>query len=303
MNGKFKVHVRSVHRDLELGPNTTILETALSAGLNYPFSCKSGRCGNCKSRLHKGEVEHLNHSRFALTDEDKTQGLILACRAVPKSDVEVSWIQETVTEISPGKFSTVVLSKQLITHDTYHLVLSAPENFKFRPGQFAMLNLAGLPARSYSMASQPGSGELHFYIRQISGGLVSEKGLLAVQKNDVIGIEGPFGTSFLEMSHTGPILAVGGGSGIAPIRSIIDHALENGMRQPIHLYFGVREERDIYLVEHFQKLEMDYSNFRFKIAVDRGADNVTLFSGRVGDLVLKDWPEFSGEWRGYMLTI
>lgn len=300
MNEKFKVHIRSVSRDLEAEAESTILSTALNAGVNYPFSCKSGRCGNCKSRLHSGEVDHLSHSRFTLTEEDKAQGLILACRAIPKSDVEVSWLQEAIAEISSRKFNASVVSKELITHDTYHLILRVTEKFEFYPGQFAMLRLPGFPERSYSMANQPGSEELHFYIRQTPGGRFSEQGLSIIKQDDGLEIEGPFGTSYLEKSHTGPILAVGGGSGIAPIRSIIDHALEDGMRQPIHLYFGVREERDIYLVGHFQKLEANYSNFHFRVVVDRGATDKRFFSGRVGDLVLKDWPEFSGEWRAYM---
>lgn len=300
MSGNFKVHIRSAAQEIEVEPNSTVLAAALDAGINYPFSCKSGRCGNCKSRLHTGEVDHLSHSRFALTEENKAQGLFLACRAVPKSDLEVSWLQETIAEISPRKVKATVISKELFTHDTYHLVLKTLEKFEFYPGQFAMLNLPGLPARSYSMASQPDSDEIHFYIRQIPGGRVSEQGLATLQKDDLLEIEGPFGNSFLEKSHTGPILAVAGGSGIAPVRSIIDGALRNGMRQQIHLYFGVREERDIYLLDYFKQLETQYTNFRFQIAVDRGTSDTRFFSGRVGDLVLQEWPEFLGEWRAYM---
>jgi CDP-4-dehydro-6-deoxyglucose reductase/ferredoxin-NAD(P)+ reductase (naphthalene dioxygenase ferredoxin-specific) len=68
----------------------TIPEAALADGIAYPHGCHSSRCGSCKSRLVSGAVDLLDHSRFALSEEEQAQGLILACRAIPRTDAIVA---------------------------------------------------------------------------------------------------------------------------------------------------------------------------------------------------------------------
>lgn len=86
------VDIRQARVSLEVQEGQTILDAALAAGIPYPHGCRSGRCGSCKSRLIEGEVELLQHSRFALSEEEKADGLILACRAVPQTDAAVAWL-------------------------------------------------------------------------------------------------------------------------------------------------------------------------------------------------------------------
>jgi ferredoxin len=90
----FSVRVRGADATLDVGPDDTILEAALDAGINYPYGCTSGYCGECKSRLHAGEVEMLSHAVFALTADERKSGLILACQAIPLSDCEVAWLAD-----------------------------------------------------------------------------------------------------------------------------------------------------------------------------------------------------------------
>lgn len=303
MNFSHKIKVSSSSKEILAYPGETVLDAALREGIKYPFSCNAGRCGTCKSRLLYGEVEHLSHNRFTLSEKEKSEGLTLACRAIPKTDVHVAPLHEVKSEIPQTCESLRVISKTSLTHDTTHLILGSPDEsvrLRFLPGQFAMLTIPGFPQRSYSMSNQPGSGELHFYIRQILGGRFSDHALAKLKVDDMIEVRGPYGDSYLETSHIGPILLVAGGLGIAPVQSILQHALSIGMRQLIYLYFGVREARDVYLAEHFQQLAKIYSNFRFHIAVDHGSDEPDHFLGRVGDLVLNHWPEFDGEWRAYL---
>ena len=87
-----KVDIRQADRTVMVGDGQTILEAALHAGIHYPHGCRSGRCGACKSRLIAGEVAMLPYTRFALTPEEKAQGLILACRAQLLTDIEVAWL-------------------------------------------------------------------------------------------------------------------------------------------------------------------------------------------------------------------
>jgi CDP-4-dehydro-6-deoxyglucose reductase/ferredoxin-NAD(P)+ reductase (naphthalene dioxygenase ferredoxin-specific) len=93
----FLAHLPVAGRTIHVGPDQTILAAALAAGVDYPHGCRSGRCGSCKSRLASGSVTLLPHSRFALSDQEKAAGLILACRATPQTEVTVTWnpVEET----------------------------------------------------------------------------------------------------------------------------------------------------------------------------------------------------------------
>lgn len=88
------VTLLNIGRTIAVAKGQTILSAALEAGIDYPHGCKSGRCGTCKSRLLEGEVDLLDHSRFALTADEREAGLILACRAVPTTDATVTWLGE-----------------------------------------------------------------------------------------------------------------------------------------------------------------------------------------------------------------
>jgi ferredoxin len=101
----FKVRITSADRTIDVPARTTILDAALDAGLSFPFGCQSGNCGACKSLLVTGEVTMKGYSEFALSDEEKARGLILACRAVPRAACEVAWLEEGRPDRSPAAAS------------------------------------------------------------------------------------------------------------------------------------------------------------------------------------------------------
>ncbi len=298
---KHKVRLLSSSQEFEVNEDETILSAALRSGIPYPYSCQAGRCGACKSRVSTGEVEHLSHLRFTLTEQEKSEGIILACRAKPKSALELSWLGGSDQEFLPKNFEAEVIKKESLTHDTYRIfaqVLNA--DLTFHPGQFAMLQFAGFQARSYSMANQPGDKTLEFFIRRVPQGIVSSYVADSLKVGERISIQGPFGQSYLRKEHTGPILAVAGGSGLSAIKSIIDGALLTSMKQKISLYIGARTQSDLYLTDYFVELDARYPHFTAHFAVDAGLNAACIRSGRVGDAVLSDWPGFSGDWRAYL---
>jgi CDP-4-dehydro-6-deoxyglucose reductase/ferredoxin-NAD(P)+ reductase (naphthalene dioxygenase ferredoxin-specific) len=149
------------------------------------------------------------------------------------------------------------------------------------------------------MANRPGDPELEFHIRRVPGGAATARIHALLKLGDAVTVEGPFGSSYLREKHAGPILCVAGGSGLAPIKSIVETALAHGMRQPIHVYFGARTERDLYLVDHFQGLEARHTNLTFTPVLSEAAPQPRWRTGLVTDAVGQDLQDLDG-WKAYV---
>jgi len=302
MNSK-RVDLPQAGASIEVAPGQTILEAALASGIAYPHGCRSGRCGSCKSRLNSGEVALREHSRFALSVEEKAEGLILACRAIPKTDATVTWLggADELADHPRRRLQCSVVGIEDVTHDI-KIVRVRPKDGRpvsFTAGQFARVTFPATPTRDYSMANPPGADELEFHIRRVPDGVASNLIHSVLDLGDPVMVEGPFGSSFLREKHAGPILCVAGGSGLAPIKSIVETALARGMRQPIHVYFGVRTENDLYLVDHFEGLASIHGNLAFTPVLSDQASGTALRTGYVDAVVAKDLPDLDG-WKAYI---
>jgi CDP-4-dehydro-6-deoxyglucose reductase/ferredoxin-NAD(P)+ reductase (naphthalene dioxygenase ferredoxin-specific) len=275
----------------------TILEAALAQGVPYPHGCRSGNCGACKSTLEAGEVELAPYSEFALTDEERAGGLILACRATPWSDATVAWLETDEVAVHPRRqLDCRVAALDDLTHDIRRVRLEILSGgpFAFSAGQYASLSFADLPPRDYSMANRPDEALLEFHIRHVAGGASSRYVADGLAVGDGVQVEGPFGASWLRDAHTGPILAIAGGSGLAPIKSIVETALGNGHRQPIHLYVGIRDERDLYLEAHFAALASRHRNLRLVPVLSEPHASTRRRTGFVHEAVLADIGDVDG---------
>lgn len=284
-------------RRIRVGESQTIPQAALDTGIAYPHSCRSGRCGACKSRLIAGHVELGRHSPFALGEDERAAGLILACRALPSDDVVVvEWLDETFMAAPPITQDATVTSVDGMTHDilSIHLELADREAFRFAAGQYLTVTIPDAPPRDYSMASRPDQKLVELHVRAVPGGHTSNRIHASLKPGDQIRVCGPTGSAYLREAHSGPIIAVAGGSGLAPIKSIIETALLIGMRQPIHFYFGARTERDLYLVDHFRALERSFPNFAFVPVLSQDAANQRFRGGYVSDAIAEHDGDLSG---------
>lgn len=287
----FAVTVRQLAAPLAVEDGGTILDAALAAGAEYPCGCQSGNCGACKSRLLSGEVEHAAFSEFALTGEERAAGLILACRAMPVSDCEVAWCEADDTAMHPRRdMACRVVEIRDATHDIriVRLAVESGGPFAFSAGQYASLTFRDLPPRDYSMANRPDEEILEFHIRLLPGGAVTPFVREMLRVGDAVKVAGPFGISYLREKHDGPIYALAGGSGLAPIKSIVETALGAGNRQPIRLYFGVRDERDIYLEDHFRALAARHPNFSFTPVLSAPEGATARRTGTMAEAVAAD---------------
>ncbi len=244
------IHIKQWPVPIEAG-RLRILEAALDAGVPYPHGCGTGECGSCKSVLVSGKVTMDAHSPDALSDAERASGLILACRARLVTDVSVRWLSAQ-QPLPMLKLNVPVAELRRVAHDVVVLALSLPPGpaFEFRPGQYVKLRMGKLPARSFSMANQPGQGRLEFHIRVLADGVVS--GFIAdkLRVGDLVEVRGPFGDAHWDeqlAEPDEPLLLLAGGTGLAPIVSVLDAALRHGLPPAsVHLYHGVRSERDLY---------------------------------------------------------
>jgi len=293
----FKVSVRQFDAPLRVEMGQTILEAALAHDRPYPHGCRSGNCGACKSELLSGEVEMSPYSDFALTDEEKNNGLILACRAVPWSDCEVKFIEADETVAHPLRHMQCrVVGLAPLTHDIRRIRIEVETGgpYTFSAGQYASLEFPGLPPRDYSMANRPSETTLEFHIRLLPGGAVTPYITNTLKIGDRLKIIGPYGTSYLREKHNGPIVALAGGSGLAPIKSIVDTALDLGFQQPIHLYVGVRGERDLYLEDYFRDRAAAHPNLTFIPVLSEPAGGTQRRTGFLADAVRQDFATLDG---------
>jgi CDP-4-dehydro-6-deoxyglucose reductase/ferredoxin-NAD(P)+ reductase (naphthalene dioxygenase ferredoxin-specific) len=250
-----------------------ILDALLLAGVAMPYSCQQGNCGTCKCELVDGEIMELDYSEYALTAEDRAKNLVLACRTQAWGDVTVRKLDDEELIVHPERFMRCkVEALEDLTHDIKRVLLRIESGgpFTFTAGQYAKTEFIPLVTRDYSMANVPGhsdAGLLEFHIRAVPGGNASKYVHETLVVGQGVRVNGPYGSSYLRESHGGPILAIAGGSGLAPVESIIGRALAAGATQPIHLYFGVRAQRDVYHEELFRQWAARHPNFRYTIVL------------------------------------
>jgi naphthalene 1,2-dioxygenase ferredoxin reductase component len=182
-----------------------------------------------------------------------------------------------------------VIGLEPATHDIRILRLAPPadERLAFRAGQYAKLGFGALPPRDYSMANRPDEPLLEFHIRDVGDG-ASRYAVRRLALGETVTVAGPFGDAYLRAEHSGPIIAIAGGSGLAPMKSIVETALHQGRQQDIRLYFGVRSERDLYLLDHFAWIADAHANFHFIPVVAEPSGASRWRTGLVGDAVLAD---------------
>jgi ferredoxin-NAD(P)+ reductase (naphthalene dioxygenase ferredoxin-specific) len=149
------------------------------------------------------------------------------------------------------------------------------------------------------MAGLAADDELEFHVRVVPNGRVSGYIDGTLKVGDAVRVSGPLGTAYLRRSHTGPMLCVAGGTGLAPVLSILRGALADGMRNPIHVYFGVRTPQDIYGAQWLDELARKQDNLHVHLVVGAGNTEPGMRSGLVTDAVYQDWPDLSG-WRAYL---
>ncbi len=289
------VQPNDIRLNIQSGQN--LLEVLKDNAVPISYSCLSGRCGTCRCKVIEGEVNYSGPETGR--PQLEIDPYVLACQSVLTGNctIEIPDMDEAIVHTAKIIKGTVVAIDTL-THDIRRVRIRPAKPLEFSPGQYATLQFTPDHIRPYSWAGLPGDEEMEFQIRQVPGGRVTEYVFTKLAVGDAIRVSGPLGTAYLRKKHTGPILCVGGGTGIAPVVSIVRGAIEAGMSNPIHLYFGVRSQEDLYDAERLMKLAADHGAMKVNIVVATGPVNSDQRSGLVTDVIKADLPNLK-EWCAY----
>lgn len=296
-----EIHVRPLRRTLHVAAGVNLLDALRENDVPVSYSCMAGRCGTCRCKVVAGDVfesgREAQRPLGAATDGDA--GYVLACQTfvTEPCTVEIAEPDEVVVHTARTLKATVVAIEDA-THDIKRLRLQPARPLDFSPGQYAQLQFTPAHARPYSMAGLAGDGELEFHVRLVPEGRVTAYIAQDLKVGDAVRVSGPLGSAYLRRRHDGPMLCVAGGTGLAPILSIVRGALAAGMRNPVHLYFGVRSERDVYGMDWLAALQRQHSGITVHTVLASGRAPGCR-TGLVTDAIAEDWPSLAG-FRAYL---
>lgn len=268
-NAVHNVRLEPVGVEMEVEEGETVLEAAFRQGIALAHGCKEGQCSSCKSRLIEGDVELLKYSTFALPDYEREDERILLCRTHAYSDLTIELLnydEELLSRsIAVKQYGATVRGVEALTHDIRLLRLELDAPLRFWAGQYVDITIPGPGiTRSFSMANPPlGGTSLAFIIRKYPDGAFSERLDGGLSEGDPLLVKGPYGTCFRREGHSGPMLLIGGGSGMSPLLSILaDHA-RSGDQRPVRFFYGARTRRDLFYLDEIASLGAQLDDFRF----------------------------------------
>jgi CDP-4-dehydro-6-deoxyglucose reductase, E3 len=230
----------------------TILDAALRAGLNLPHSCKGGHCSSCRARVREGQVCYPLGRPPGLLDEEEREGCVLLCQAHAASaalTLEVREIRPPAPEIQLKSLPCRIERLQRLAPDVMAVFLQLPahEDFHFMAGQYIDVMLPQNRRRSFSIASPPdGTRQLELHVRRVASGEFTQQLFSGKLDQTLLRIEGPLGQFWFRQESRRPAVLIGGGTGYAPLRSMLCQLLGLGDRRPLHLYWGAQSLQDLY---------------------------------------------------------
>jgi len=245
----------------------------------------------------QGEVDFGTHQGSALSDADKAQGMALFCCAKPLSDLviecqEVNAVKDIQIKTMPCRVHS--MEKPAADVMVLKLKLPANERLQFLAGQYIDILLKDQKPRSFSLANAPhNDGLLELHIRNITGGAFTQHVFNEMKERDILRFKGPLGSFFLREDSDKPIIFVASGTGFAPIKAIIEHALHIGIKRTMHFYWGARKLSDLYMLDMAQQWETQGIKFTPVLSDALPEDEWRGRSGFVHQAVLEDYSDLS----------
>ncbi len=258
----WKAEIGPSGKTLTVRAGENLLKSALGAGLPWPHDCRVGSCGTCRCTLKAGKVKELSDFAYVLDQEQLKSGMILACQAALRSDivVEVDLLEETGQTVSVTSHEGVIQRVTPLTHDIVELVIQATDDFPRTAlaGQYAEVNVSAInKPRSYSFAKTPeneADREITFFVRHVPGGEFTDWLFAGDRVGEAVVVTGPYGSFWLRPGDS-RIVCMAGGSGMAPVKALLESAHNTDTEREVLFLFGARTRRDLYCLDVMKQLQ------------------------------------------------
>jgi propane monooxygenase reductase subunit len=265
----YTVRFEPVGIEMQVAEGETVLDAAFRQGISVMHGCKEGQCSSCKSRLVDGDIDLLKYSTFALPDYERDTNHILLCRTLAFSDLTIELLNYDEDmlrrSIAVRDYGATLTRIEALTHDIRLLEITLDAPLRFWAGQYVDLTIpdAGI-TRSFSMAMPPSSvTRLEFVIKKYPEGAFSAQLDGALQPGQALIAKGPYGTCFRREARPGPMLLIGGGSGMSPLLAILRDHVESGEQRPVRFFYGARTSKDLFYLDEFAAITAKLLDFRF----------------------------------------
>jgi CDP-4-dehydro-6-deoxyglucose reductase len=288
------------HR-FEAESDEAVLSAARRSDVPFAYDCRSGGCGTCRVRVVQGEVRYDDELPMGLSEEEAAAGQALLCQARACSDLVLS-ADPPDLGTPPQRLLARVDSVQPLCGDVTRLCLELPVDagFAYRPGQYMNVHLPDGGHRSFSMASAPQGAVVDFHIRRIPGGHFTDGGLAQLQPGDALEVELPLGSFCLRPQDYRPIVMLATGTGLAPLKAMLEALQGDPDCPPVSLYWGARTEADLYLHDQIAQWGEGLYEFNYVPVLSRAGDAWTGRRGHVQHAVVQDLAEQLGECAFYL---
>jgi Na+-transporting NADH:ubiquinone oxidoreductase subunit F len=243
----------------------TALNTLAENKIFIPSACGGkATCGLCKFKVLEGGGEIKPTEDAFLNERERREGIRLSCQIKVRENMKVEIPKHL---LGAQEYRAKVVNIEDLTYDIklVRFKLVEPSVMHFKPGQYAQLKVPGIDViRAYSIASDPkDKGHIEMIVRLVPKGLATTYVHRALEVGDKGMLTGPYGDFYLQEDSNRDMVCIAGGSGKAPIRSILMVLKDKGMPRKVKYFFGARSKRDLYYTEEFLELEKEFPNFQY----------------------------------------
>lgn len=296
----YRIAIQPSGHEFQVTDTESVLDAALrEKGSVLPYGCRNGTCGSCMGTLLSGQVVYLEGRPSGLSEREQAEGKVLLCQARPVSDLVIEAREvKTGGDIPVKILPCRVEQRKLLAPDVMRLYLRLPsaERLQFLAGQYIDILLADGRRRGFSLANPPHADDLlELHIRHVPGGFFTGYVFERMKDKALLRFQGPLGTFFLREDSPRPVILIGGGTGFAPLKGMLEHAFHIGWDRPLHLYWGARAKVDLYLDALPQRWREKQASFHYTpvLSEPRPEDNWEGRTGWVHEAVAADYPDLS----------
>ncbi len=306
--GEVQISINDGSRELTAKGGVSLLKALGEQEIFIPSACGGrGSCGLCKVTIDKGGGQVLPTELPWLSKEEIENNVRLSCQCKLKQDMEIKIPEEL---FSVKAFETKVSSIRDLTHDIKEVTLELvdPPEIQIEAGQYIQVEIPPYELtdeevyRAYSISSPPHMNSLvELEVRLVPNGIATTFVHNYLKEGDTVMMNGPYGDFYLRESDR-EIICIAGGSGMAPIKSILLDMEHKQINRKTSYYFGARTAKDLFMVEEMERLEKELKDFTFIPALSEPQedDNWEGETGLITEVLDRHLGEDAGELEAYL---